>query len=92
MTLELELTTVSTNAHEPLVFLETGNPTEWLVVVEGSSAALAVAVIRAEETGTYCYPQGPAHPPLGPFPSAFEALEAAREVQRSALCFDSCCR
>lgn len=95
MTLELERTTpslTSNNAHEPLVLVETDSLTDFLVVVEGAPEALAVAVIRAEETGTYCYPHGPAHPRLGPFDSALEALEAAREVQRAERCYDSCCQ
>jgi hypothetical protein len=93
VTLELERTTPSStsNPHEPLVLVETESLTEFLVVVEGSRQALAVAVIRVEETGTYCYPHGPVHPRLGPFGSAIEALEAAREVQRTERCYDSCC-
>ena len=94
MTLELERPALSTNSnpHEPLILVETGLPAEQLVVVEGSPRALAVAVIRAEGTGTYCYPHGPAHPRLGPFTSAAEALDACREVQRSERCYDSCCQ
>ena len=92
MTLELERTSLSPNPHEPLILIGTGDPNEHLVVVEGSSAALAVAVIRAEESGAYCYPHGPAHPRLGPFATAEEALEACREVQRNERCYDSCCQ
>jgi hypothetical protein len=98
MTLELERTALSSNLnptqnrHEPLILVETATPTEHLVVVEGSPEALAVAVIRAEDTGTYCYPHGPAHPRLGPFASPYEALEACREVQRTERCYDSCCQ
>jgi hypothetical protein len=94
MTLELERTALSprSNPHEPLILVETGSPTEHLVVVEGSPRALAVAVIRVEDTGTYCYPHGPAHPRLGPFTSAEEALDACREVQRAERCYDSCCQ
>jgi hypothetical protein len=96
MTLELERDALSPtqnrNPHEPLILIETGSPTERLVVVEGSPRALAVAVIRAEDTGTYCYPHGPAHPRLGPFASAEEALDACRVVQRTERCYDSCCQ
>ncbi len=92
MTLELERTPLSSNPHEPLVLVGTGDRNEHLVVVEGSPAALAVAVIRTEGSGTYCYPHGPAHPRLGPFATAQEALEACREVQRSERCYDSCCQ
>ena len=102
MTLELERDALSPNPkwnssakpnpHEPLVLVPTALSTEHLVVVEGSPRALAVAVIRAEETGTYCYPHGPAHPRLGPFRTAEEALEACREEQRAARCYDSCCQ
>jgi hypothetical protein len=102
MTLELEGTALSLpvgdewnagtrNAHEPLVLADTGDPAEWLVVVQGSPRALAVAVIRTEDTGTYCYPHGPAHPRLGPYATAEDALAACREVQRSERCYDSCC-
>jgi hypothetical protein len=101
MTLELERTPLSSNSntspgakgnpHEPLVLAPTALPMEQLVVVEGSPSELAVAVIRAEDAGTYCYPHGPAHPRLGPFGSAEEALEACREVQRAARCCDTCC-
>jgi hypothetical protein len=92
VTIELERPAVSRNPHEPLVLVNTGDPAEQLIVVEGSPSALAVAVIRVEESGTYCYPHGPAHPRLGPFGSAHEALEACREVQRAERCYDSCCQ
>lgn len=92
MTLELERNTLASSPHEPLVLLGTGNPAEHLVVVAGSPAALAVAVIRSEESGTYCYPHGPVHPRLGPFRSVDEGLEACREVQRTERCHDSCCQ
>ncbi len=93
MTLELERDIVVTtrNPHEPLVLVETGSPTEYLVVVEGSPSALAVAIIRVEDTGTYCYPHGPAHPRLGPFASVTDALDGCRAVQRAERCYDSCC-
>ncbi len=91
MTLELERTTLASNPHEPLVLAGTGDPAEHLVV-EGSPAALAVAVIRSEQTGTFCYPHGPVHPRLGPFRTVAEALEACREVQRTERCYDSCCQ
>jgi hypothetical protein len=81
----------SWNLHEPLVLVGTGTPTEYVVAVDGSPGALAVAVIREELSGTYCYPHGPAHPRLGPFGSVGEALEACRDVQRSERCYDSCC-
>lgn len=92
MTLELERNALSVTPHEPLVLLEACATGEHLVVVAGSPRALAIAVIRTEKAGTYCYPHGPAHPRLGPFGSAEEALEACREVQRSERCYDSCCR
>lgn len=88
----LDSNPLGSNPHEPLILVETDSPTEQLVVVEGSGDALAVAVVRTETTGTYCYPHGPAHPRLGPFQSAFEALEACREVQRTERCYDSCCQ
>jgi hypothetical protein len=91
MTLELTREARVQDAHEPLVLLPTLNPVEQLVVIEGAPSALAVAVIRAERTGTYCYPHGPAHPRLGPFATAEDALEACRQVQRAERCFDSCC-
>ena len=92
MTIELERSAVRSSPHEPLVLVSTGNAAEHLVVVEGSPSALAVAVIRAEESGTYCYPHGPAHPRLGPFATVEDALEACREVQRAERCYDSCCQ
>ncbi|MDQ4137760.1 MAG: hypothetical protein M3116_02785 [Actinomycetota bacterium] len=92
MTLELERNTLASNPHEPLVLVGTRDLADYLVVVEGSPAALAVAVIRSEQTGTYCYPHSPVHPRLGPFGSIEEALEACREVQRTERCYDSCCQ
>jgi hypothetical protein len=92
MTLELQRTAVSRNVHEPLVLVPTTRSDEHIVVVEGSPSALAVAVIRAEDSGVYCYPHGPALPRLGPFATAEAALEACREIQRSERCYDSCCQ
>lgn len=92
MTIQLDPTaSASTSAHEPLVLIAGADAAEYLVTLDGAPRVLAVAVIRVEDGGTFCYPHAPALPRLGPFASPMEALDACREAQRAAQCFDPCC-